>query len=93
MPRIIADGLCQVVIDTTSKVEVTSWANVWLHIGLINAGCVRQGKGGRAGIPGKDPSGFFTQDLVVTVMDEPAQLALPGNENNTQQDTSTAATA
>ena len=61
-----------------------SWTGVWLALEMIAAYCVRAGKGGRLAIPGKDAvSGVPTRALVVTVMDEPAQLVLPGGENGT----------
>ncbi|KAI4221016.1 MAG: hypothetical protein L6R36_007194 [Xanthoria steineri] len=80
------DGLCQVVLDNRIQgTSVTmSWTGVWLALEMITAHCVRAGKGGRLAIPGKDAvSGVPTRALVVTVMDEPVQLVLPGGGNGT----------
>ncbi|KAL8934716.1 MAG: hypothetical protein Q9216_005766 [Gyalolechia sp. 2 TL-2023] len=89
------DGLCQVIIDTASpsKLSITSWFGVWVAISLVNAGCVRQGKGGKYAVPGKDQYGNPTKDLTVAIMDEPPGLALPGNQNSIQRQTPSAAAA
>ncbi|KAL8934688.1 MAG: hypothetical protein Q9211_005100 [Gyalolechia sp. 1 TL-2023] len=89
------DGLCQVVIDipSPSSVEATAWYSVWFAISLVNAGCVRQGKGGKKTVQGKDLFGTPIRDMTVTIMDEPAGPALPGNTNSTQRGATSAATA
>ncbi|KAI4220258.1 MAG: hypothetical protein LQ349_008137 [Xanthoria aureola] len=82
------DGLCQMVLD--SRIQATSiassWTGVWLALEMIAAYCVRAGKGGRLAIPAKDAvTGAPSRALIVTIMDEPAQLVLPGGENDTDQ--------
>ena len=83
-----ADGLCQIVLD--SRIPTTSvassWTGVWLALEMIAAHCVRAGKGGRLAIPAKDAvTGLPSRVLIATIMDEPAQLVLPGGENDTDQ--------
>lgn len=91
----IADGLCQMVVDTQvpSRLEYATWFSVWFHASLVNAGCVRQGKGGKLRVRGKDQAGRPSVDMIVEIMDEPAGLALPGNGNSSQQESPSATTA
>lgn len=66
---------------------------MWFAAEAIAAGCVRAGKGGRAPVAGKYPvTGAKSEDLVVTIMDEPSQLKLPGGENARDPRVSTATT-
>lgn len=80
-----ADGYCQVVIDTLEKTVVTTWSDVWMAVEVVNAKCVRAGRGGHAIVAAAIPgSAIPTSDLSVTIMDEPKSLALPGRSNDTQ---------
>ncbi|KAL8947458.1 MAG: hypothetical protein Q9222_006262 [Ikaeria aurantiellina] len=91
------DGMCQMVIDIgpTQMVVTSSFLQVWYAAELVVAGCVRGArKGGQASVKGtfgvlKRP----TDALKITIMDEPAQIALPGVINETAQDSWSGATA
>ncbi|KAL8735909.1 MAG: hypothetical protein Q9166_000471 [cf. Caloplaca sp. 2 TL-2023] len=81
----LADGHCQVVINTLGRTVMTTWKDVWMSIGVVNANCVRAGKGGRAVVAASVPGTLIpTAELTVTVMDEPKQLALAGKAKGPQ---------
>lgn len=45
---VVADGKCQVVINTEGPTVKSSWEKVWESIEATVALCVRAGKGGRS---------------------------------------------
>lgn len=74
------------VIDTPagSLVTVTSnWFSVWYAAEHATARCVRAGRGGNISVKGTTAGGQHTGLLRVSIMDEPAHLLLPGENNGT----------
>lgn len=93
----LADGLCQMVIDTVPASQMTitaTWKTIWYLAKSATAKCVRDGKGGSITIPGNDPTGKGSNLLRLTIMDKPAPVFLPGQVNNgTGSETEAGATA
>lgn len=80
------------VIDTPagSLVTVTSnWFSVWYAAEHATARCVRAGRGGNISVKGAITGGQPRDILRVSIMDEPAHLALPEEHNGTLHETKT----
>lgn len=80
-----ADGNCQVVIDILKRTVATTWSDVWTALEVVNARCVRAGKGGHAIVAAALPgTAIPTTDLSVTIMDEPNPAVWTGKPDDTQ---------
>ena len=93
----LADGQCQMVIDTEDESELTvtsSFFRVWWAAEHATAKCVRASKAGYIPIAGSfGPERQPTGVLRVTIEDEPAQLVLPGGNNEARPAVGAGATA
>ncbi|KAI4238172.1 MAG: hypothetical protein LQ349_001282 [Xanthoria aureola] len=82
------------VIDTLKRTVATTWSDVWTALEVVNARCVRAGKGGHAIVAASIPgTAIPITDLSVTIMDEPDPVALAGKPDGTQPEAGRSAVA
>ncbi|KAI4112061.1 MAG: hypothetical protein LQ339_000068 [Xanthoria mediterranea] len=73
------------VIDILKRTVATTWSDVWTALEVVNARCVRAGKGGHAIVAAALPgTAIPTTDLSVTIMDEPNPAVWTGKPDDTQ---------